>query len=394
MSEINAGPIDELFRAAVADGAYPGVVAVATDRDGIIYEGGFGGLQVGGDDVTVDTTFRIASMTKALTSTAIMQLVERGRLGLDDAVADHVPAFGELQVLEGWDGDVPRLRTPSRSATIRELLTHTAGCGYFFSNADLERWHDITGVPNVVAFDPAGLTAPLIADPGTMWEYGTNTDWAGRVVEEVSGQRLDAYLAEHVFTPLGMARTTFAPDDEQLAQTMTIHARTPDGGLVPTELEWPRDPEHIFGGQHAYSTAGDYARFTRAMLRGGELDGERILAEATVEQMFSPQIGEIALPEIIRSARPDLSNDIPAMPVPSTWGLGFQLVLADLPGMRRAGTGSWAGLANCYYWIDRAAGVSGIVLTQVLPFFDEPIVTASLQFEAAVYAQVGAAAAA
>lgn len=392
MSTIGETTIDALLDGAVEQGALQGVTAVAATRDAVVYEGGFGTLADGGPAVEPQTPVRIASMTKALTTVGLLQLIERGTARLDDPVASVIPAFGDLPVLEGFDAEgAPVLREPASQATIRQLLCHTAGHGYHFLNADLTRYHEVTGLPDALSAQREFLRAPLVNDPGTVWEYGINTDWAGQVVEALSGQTLDAYLQEHLFDPLAMSSTTFSPDVEYLERTMAIHQRLEDGSLVPNGIEWPEDPEVRCGGHAAFSTAGDYCRFMRALLRGGELDGQRILGAATVEEAFTDQLGGIALPEIIESANPLLSNDVPSAPFPQSWGLGFHLTLADLPGMRSHGTGDWAGLANCYFWIDRASGVCGAILTQVLPFFDERIVGTALQFEAAVYAQVGSA---
>jgi CubicO group peptidase (beta-lactamase class C family) len=382
--------IDELFANAVAAGAHIGGVAIAATADGVIHEAGFGTMTAGGEPVPADTPFRIASMTKALTTTAGLQLVEQGRVDLDAEVASIVPAFGELQVLDGFDGDEPRLRAPASRATVRQLLNHTAGCGYSFLNEKLLRYHEVTGVPNALAFSRSLLELPLVNDPGTQWEYGINTDWAGQVVEAVAGQPLDEYLAEHVFGPLGMEATTFRIDDDAAGRLMPLHSRMEDGSLVPNGVETPRDPEIASGGGGSYSTAADYCRFMRMLLHGGELDGARILEPQTAELMFTPALGDLKLPDVIRSTEPLLTNDIPAPPVPETWGLGLHVVLADLPGMRHAGTGDWAGLTNCYFWIDRTAGVCGAVFTQVLPFFDQGIVETALGFEAGVYTAVGA----
>jgi CubicO group peptidase (beta-lactamase class C family) len=366
------------------------VVAVAGDRDSVLYEGAFGRLSVdGGAPVGVDTVVALASMTKALASVAALQLIERGDLALEQPVADVLPAFAELQVLEGFDGDRPRLRPPASQASIRQLLTHTSGLGYSFANAELLRYHQLTGTPDVISGRLAMLEAPLVADPGTRWEYGTSTDWLGQVVEAVSGSDLASYCDEHIFQPLGMRDTSFRPSGEQASRRMALHSRMPGGRLVLSPLELP-EPEFASGGGGAYSTAPDYLRFMRALLRGGELDGERVLAPETVELAFSDHLAGAALPGPINSAVPELCNDIPSFPFPQGWGLGFHLVLKDVPGMRRAGTGDWAGLFNCFYWIDRATGVAGALLTQVLPFFDLRVVVASADFEHGVYAALGA----
>ncbi|MEA2210658.1 MAG: methyl acetate hydrolase [Solirubrobacteraceae bacterium] len=384
--------IDGLLERAVDDGVLPGVVAVAGDRAGVLYEGAFGVLSVQGDTaVRSDTMFWLASMTKALVSVGALQLIEQGELDLEQPVADILPEFGALQVLDGFDGSTPRLRAPKKQATIRHLLTHTAGAGYWFANGDILRYHQLTGVPDPASGKLASLfDVPLIADPGTRWEYGTNTDWLGRVVEGVSGQNLASFCAEHIFGPLAMPDTTFTANAEQSSRMMTVHSRIPDGGLMPSPLGVPADAEFFSAGAGASGTGLDYLRFMRAMLRGGELDGERVLRPETVELAFTDHLQGAPLPRVIRSAIPMLSNDVPAWPVSQGWGLGFRLVLEDIPAMRRAGTGDWAGLANCYFWIDRATGIGGAFLTQVLPFYDARIVETALGFEQSVYALLGA----
>ncbi|MGH2859626.1 MAG: serine hydrolase domain-containing protein, partial [Solirubrobacteraceae bacterium] len=239
----------------------------------------------------------------------------------------------------------------------------------------------------------AGLMMPLIADPGTAWNYGINTDWLGQVIEAVSGQDLASYLQEHVFGPLGMSQTTFAPTAEQRGRMMAIHARTADGGLALSEIEAPiADPEFWPAGHGAFGTAGDYGRFMAALLNDGVLDGVRILGADTVELMFSDHLDSIQLPELTKTAIPALTNDIPSMPFRQGWGLGLHLFCEDLPGMRHAGSGDWAGLLNCFFWIDRTAGVAVVFLTQVLPFFDAGIVQTAVAAEQAIYAGMGAAA--
>jgi CubicO group peptidase (beta-lactamase class C family) len=387
--------IDGLLQQAADGGTVPGVVAVAGDRDGTLYEGAFGHLGV--DDerpALIDTVFLIASMTKAIASMAALQLVEQGQMTLEQPVADILPAFDELQVLDGFNGDEPRLRPPTGKATIRNLLTHTSGLAYWFSNAELLRYHQVTGLPDPSTGSREMFKAPLIADPGTRWEYGTSVDWLGEVIHAVSGKDLNAYCQDHIFGPLGMKDSTFVPSEALIERLMAVHSRTPDGTLALSEFSMPMEPEFFSGGGGAASTGPDYLRFMRALLRGGELDGERVLRTETIELAFTDHLDGIALPEVMRSAVPELANDVPAMPFRQGFGLGLHLLFEDIPGMRHAGTGDWAGLFNCYYWIDRATGVAGAFLTQVLPFFDPPVVETALGFEAAVYAQVGAPAAA
>jgi methyl acetate hydrolase len=384
---IDSTAIDGLLADAASDGTFPGVIAVAGDRDGTLYEGAFGRLSVDGEEtVRADTMLAIASMTKAITSVAALQLIEQGRLALDQTVSSVLPAFGDLLVLEGFDGETPRLRAPSSQATIQQLLTHTSGLAYWFGEADLLRYHELLGIPDPISGRRSSLDGvPLCDDPGVAWKYGLSTDWLGQVIEAISGEDLNAYCKQHIFAPLGMTDTTFTPSESQRERMMALHARSPDGGLELSSIRLPRDPEFFSGGAGAYSTAGDYLRFTRALLRDGELDGERILRPETVELAFSDHLDGAPLPAVMRSALPELTNEVPSMPLRQGWGLGLHLMLEDLPGFRRAGTGDWAGLFNCYYWIDRATGVTGALFTQVLPFFDERIVLKMLGFAGAVF---------
>lgn len=376
--------IDGLLQGAVAGGTYHGVAAMVVDRDGVLYDGAFG-------DARPDTMYRNASMTKAVATTGALQLVEQGRLELDAPVASILPEFGELQVLDGFDDSGPVLRAPKTQPTIRQLMNHTAGVGYFFLNERLLRYCGETGTPSVLEGKLAALSAPLINDPGTMWEYGMNVDWLGLVMEKLTGQTLGEYLTEHVWGPLGMKDSTFTPSDEQRARLLPVMSRAADGSLQPTPLDLPAVSEWDAAGHGSYGTIGDYARFVRAWLCDGELDGERILAPETVSLALEDHLRGAPLPEVMRSTVPELSNDVPSLPVPQGWGLGFHLVTVDVPGMRSAGTGDWAGIFNTYYWIDRAAGVGAVIMTQILPFFDDRVIEALLGFEAAVYAQVGAA---
>jgi CubicO group peptidase (beta-lactamase class C family) len=313
--------------------------------------------------------------------------VERGLLRLDATVESILPEFGKLQVLDGFDGDRPLLRPPATKATVRQLMTHSAGLGYFFLNEKLLRYHNLTGEPNPLSGLKRSLFVPLVNDPGTAWEYGVNTDWLGLVVENLSGQSLSSYLQQHVYGPLGMNDSTFAPNAEQRSRLLRVMQRQVDGKLTPSPHDLPATSEWDAAGHGSYGTVQDYGRFVQAWLN----DGAGILEPSTVQMALQNQLGQIKLPELMKSAMPELSNDVPALPVPQSWGLGFHLMLADLPGMRSNGTGDWAGLFNSYYWIDRTRGIGGVLMTQLLPFFDMPVIETLMGFEMAVYEQVGAA---
>lgn len=372
--------IRALLDGAVANGAVHGIAALVVGRDGPLFHHAAG-------EADARTLFRNASMTKAVATTAALQLVEQGRLDLDATVESILPEFGRLQLLEGFDGDTPRLRPPASRATVRQLMTHTAGLGYFFTNDKLLRYLQLTGEPSPLSGEKRSLSAPMVNDPGTAWEYGVNTDWLGLVVEKLSGQSLSQVLQQQVYAPLGMADSSFAPSTEQRARLLRVMQRQADGTLAPSVYELPATSEWDAAGHGSYGTIQDYGRFVQAWLN----DGAGVLKPETARLALRSHIGSIQLPELIKSAVPDLSNDVPGLPFPQSWGLGFHLVLADIPGMRSSGTGDWAGVFNSYYWIDRARGVGGVLMTQLLPFFDLRVVETLIGFELAVYQQVGAA---
>ena len=372
--------IKTLLDGAVTKGAVHGMAALVVGRDGPLFHHAAG-------EANERTIFRNASMTKAVATTGALQLVERGRLSLDATVESILPEFGKLQLLEGFDGDRPRLRAPASKATVRQLMTHTAGLGYFFTNDKLLRYLALTGAPSPLSGEKRSLSVPMVNDPGTVWEYGVNTDWLGLIVEKLSGQSLSSYLQQHVYAPLGMKESTFAPTAEQRARLLRVVQRQADGKLLPSVHELPATPEWDAAGHGSYSTIQDYGRFVQAWLN----DGAGVLKPTTAQMALQNHIGAIKLPELMKSAMPELSNDVPSMPVPQGWGLGFHLTLIDVPGMRSQGTGDWAGVFNSYYWIDRSKGIGGVLMTQLLPFFDMPVIETLMGFEMAVYQQVGAA---
>ncbi len=382
--------LDRILQTATEAGAVPGVVAVVTDRDGLTYEGGFGERALGGGvAMTPDTVVWIASMTKAVTATAAMQQVERGRLELDAPAKEVIPYLGEVQVLEGFENSgEPQLRPPESDITLRQLLTHTAGFSYEIWNADIVRYQQATGTPMITTCEDAALTTPLLFDPGTSWDYGINIDWAGKLVEAVSGQKLGAYLAAEVFEPLGMASTGFEITEDMRARLAKIHQRG-DEGFEVLDLEIPQAPEFEMGGGGLYATLGDYARFLRMILNKGEGDHGRVLEPETVEMMSVNQMGDNRV-QSLKTAMPALSNDAEFFPgMPKTWGLSFMINTETAPTGRSAGSLAWAGLANSYYWIDPTKGIAGAYATQILPFVDVKSLPLFFEFETAVYDSLG-----
>jgi methyl acetate hydrolase len=371
--------LDAVLRAAVDRGSVPQVVAVAADSDGVVYDGAAGPVAVGRQEpVDGDSIFRIASMTKMVCTVAALQQRERGSLDIDAPVEAYCPAFGAVQVLEGFDGDQPRLRPPARRATVRQLLTHTAGLAYGFWNADLARWDAVAGAGDALA-------APMMTDPGTRFEYGLATDWLGVVVEAVSGQSLDECLAEHVLGPLGMTSTAFVVADDRRGRCVPVHVRDDAGNWVAGDIDWSRHPDRWAGGHGLYSTPRDYLRFQRMLLGGGTLSGTTILEPTSVREAFTNQIGDLRVPAVMRTTDPAWSCDVAAGPG-TTWSWGLRLDNNAGPGLRAAGSGGWMGIFNTQFWVDPHSGITGAVYTQCLPFCAPEVLALYGNVERALYA--------
>jgi CubicO group peptidase (beta-lactamase class C family) len=319
-----------------------------------------------------------------------MQLVEQGKLSLDAPVPAIDPGLAEPKVLTGFDpAGQPQFRPAKGPITLKHLLTHTAGFCYEQWNADLERCIAAIGMPQMSSGKLAALRMPLMFDPGERWEYGINIDWVGRLVEEASGQNLDAYFAEHITGPLGMKDTGFTISPEQRARQAVVHQRAADGPLTPQLFEVPIEREFLAGGGGLYSTAGDYLTFLQALLHGGSLDGVRILKPETVAQMGENQIGGLQA-GVLKANWPLLTNDVDFFPgAPVRWGLGYMLTLDPGPNGRSPGSLTWAGIFNTYYWLDPSKQVAGLIMTQILPFADPATLAVYGAFERGVYAAIG-----
>jgi methyl acetate hydrolase len=386
MSEFSQ--VDEVLGSAIDRGDVPGVVAMAGTRDGIVYQGAFGRRALSNEAaMSTDTVFWIASMTKAITSIAAMQLVEQGKLALDHQIADVLPELSAPQVFEGFDpSGGPRLRPAKRSITLRHLLTHTAGLVYEIWNAEMGRYMETKAIPGIISCQNAALSLPLVFDPGEKWDYGINIDWVGKAVERVSGQLLGDYFAEHLFGPIGMKDTAFKLTQERRARLASMHARGPDGTLASIEFEVPQEPEFQMGGGGLYGTASDYLAFERVFLNEGRADGRSVLKPETVRLIAANAIGDLNV-RLLKTAIPNLSNDAEFFPgMVKKWGLGFMVSTEPVPDGRSAGSLAWAGLGNTYFWIDLDRGVAGVILMQLLPFADPKALALLEQFEKAVYA--------
>jgi CubicO group peptidase (beta-lactamase class C family) len=376
--------IVDALRAPIESGHLLGVAATAWSASGLDFAGGFG-YAAEGVPMAPDTVIWIASMTKAVAAAAVMQQVERGRLTLDTPVSDHLEYFADVQVLEGVVDGASILRPPRGEVTVRHLLTHTSGLGYDWLHPELGQWRQsqVEGRLGTMAL----LEQPLVCDPGTEWHYGVGLDWAGRLVEVLTGERLDEYLRHEIFDPLGMSDTTFRHSAAPADRAAVVHVREGDG-FRPSPVQLDEDPEIHSGGGGLYSTVLDYRRFARMIAQDGELDGARVLDPSTVAAMADNHIGDLQV-HGFGSLVSAMNHDVVLLADQRTgWGLSFLRNTETTSEGRSPGSLFWAGLANTYYWIDRRKGVVGIFATQLLPFFD-PVATETLaNFEAAVYRAV------
>lgn len=365
----------------------PGAVAMIADRDGIRSAEVVGARSPDGPAMTADTVFQLASMTKAVTSVAAMQLVERGRLDLDAPIGALLPDLADAQVFDGLDdAGAARFRPARRPITLRHLLTHTSGLGYFFVQPAFAA---MRGGAAAEPYTRDSIRSHLLFDPGEDWAYGVSTDWVGLAVEAASGQRLDGYMAEHIFKPLGMADTAFDLTPSMAERLAPLQLRQPDGSLAPFPMNigGGTTGEFLSGGGGLNGTAGDYLRFLRMLLNGGSLDGATILRPETVAEMSRNQIGSLragrmtTTMEMLSKEVDWFSDQTPG------WGLGFLINPMAGPDGRSAGSLAWAGIANTFYWIDPAAGIAALLCLQFLPFADDGALAALSAFERSVYAR-------
>ena len=367
---------------AISDARLPGAACLIVDRDTVRYSRSFGfAYALAEAPMKPDTICQIASMTKALVSVAAMQLVEQGQIELDAPIGNVLPELADPQVLAGFAADgAPILRPSVRPITLRHLLTHTSGLGYAFVQPEILRYYQAVGIP--APGSKAGISMPLLFDPGEDWAYGVSTDWVGLAIEAAVGTDLQSYLETHVFAPLGLKNTAFRGALPEGAAK--VHMRGPEGGFALNPL-YLGEGEFHSGGGGLTSTAEDYARFLQMMLRGGELDGNRLLKAEAIAEMSRNQVGEIRAGHMT-TAMPEFAAPFDTFPDQHTgWGLGFLINPEPVPGGRSAGSLCWAGIFNSYYWIDPAAGVAGVFMSQLAPFGDPGALAAFGELEKLAY---------
>ena len=380
--------LDEALSAPVERGDIPMAVGGITTANEAIYTGAFGVRDISGENaVSEDSVFNIASMTKAITATAAMQLVEQGKLDLDSPISKWLPFAERLMVLDSFDEDgKPVLREPKSQVSLRQLMTHTSGHGYTTWNEKLHRYAEATGgLPALDYEDEETWLRPLVFDPGEGWAYGEAIDWIGFLVKEVSGQPLEEYVKEHITGPLGMNDTGWTLTPEMEERRVTSHERKDDGSLAPTDWVADQNPARDYGGGGMYSTVPDYMKFIRMILNDGTVDGTQILKAETVAEMAKNQMGENRV-SMLMTYDPSRSADAEFFPgLEKTWGLSFMINEEVAPTGRPAGSLAWAGLRNTFFWIDLENDIGGVYMSQLLPFVDEKVLQAFHDFESAYY---------
>lgn len=376
--------LDQVISDTVLKQDAPFVVAMVGGRDGVLWSGAAGESQTG-HAATIDTIFRIFSMSKAVGSTAAMILMDRGQLSADASVESILPEFAEIQLLDGFDTQNPVLRAPRNKATVRHLATHTSGLAYEFWNPAMARYMQASGAPTILSGLLDSMKYPLQFEPGTQWDYGIGVDWLGRVVEKVDGRRIDQFCREEIFEPLGMTDTAFELLPHMASRLAKVSIRGQEGQFGDFDLAPPSQPEFYGMGHALYSSAPDYLKFLRMYLGRGSLNGRRILSASCVDTMLENQIGSVPVICLNTVAAP-ITADVEFFPGrKKSHSMAFMRFEEDIPDMRRAGSQGWAGVLNSHYWIDPASDVAAIWMTQSLPFFEPRFMAAYERFEQATY---------
>jgi methyl acetate hydrolase len=376
--------LDATIRESMTRRKIPAVVAMVATPDKVTYTGAFGKRDsASGIDVKPDSIFAIASMTKAITTTAAMQLVEQGKVKLHEPVSKYLPELAKLDVLEGFDSTgKPKLRPAAKPVTLHHLLTHTSGFAYDTWNESMMKYNALNGGPSGATVAP--LT-PLIFEPGTRWQYGTSLDWTGKFVEAVSGLTLEQYFQRNILQPLGMKDTTFIFPADKLDRLVSSYRRQPDGSLKEDSRTLPAPPKAYNGGGGLFSTAPDYILFMQMILHHGKGPQGQILQPKTVAMMTTNQIGDISAGKL-KTFRPTISSNVDFHPgVTDGFTYGFLINKTGYQGGRSAGSLAWAGVENTFYWIDPKRAMCAVVMMQFFPFVDSQAVGLLSDFEKAVY---------
>jgi CubicO group peptidase (beta-lactamase class C family) len=378
--------IDETLRSGIAQRKIPAAAGMAATGSKILYQGAFGTRDSSGAALAEDSIFAIASMTKAITTVAAMQLVEQGKLQLDGPVSKQLPQLANLNVLTGFDpAGKPLLQPAKTPVTLKHLLTHTSGFCYDIWDGDMFRY-----TSRMNGQKATGEIGPLMFEPGARWQYGQGIDWAGRLVESVSGMNLEDYFQAKILGPLEMPDTSFLLPAAKFNRLVSTYRREDDGSLKELPRALPAPPKTFNGGGGLYSTTADYVRFMQMILgRGRGINRARILEPKTVESMEINQIGNLTAGKM-KSFRPSTSSDVDMQPGSTEkWGLGFLINTTAYTGGRSAGSLAWAGIDNTFFWIDPKRSLSAVLMMQFLPFVDKEAIGLLGDFERAVYSAQG-----
>jgi methyl acetate hydrolase len=388
---LGAAGIGDTLRDGLERRKIPAAAAMVATLEKTVYAGALGKRDATSSvEVKTDSIFRIASMTKAITTTAAMQLVEQGKLHLDRPVAEHLPELSKLDVLEGFDAaGKPILRPSRKPIALKHLMTHTSGFVYANWDPVLTRYNEVMKIANAPG-TVAPLT-PLRFEPGTRWHYGTGIDWTGKLVETASGLTLEQYFQRNILQPLGMKDTSFLLPEEKFARLVSTYRRQGDGSLKEEARTLPAPPKVFNGGGGLYSTVEDYTRFIQMILRKGRSAGrEQVLSPKSVEMMSTNQIGSVNVEKLI-STDHNTSEDVDLHPgAMDKYTYGFLFNPAAYPGGRSAGSLAWAGIENTFYWIDPRRGVCAVLMMQYFPFVDKEAVGLLSAFERSVYSNLEA----
>jgi CubicO group peptidase (beta-lactamase class C family) len=372
--------IDTLIQQAVQQGVAPGVVAIVVSKDSVLYHNAFGLQDVAGKkSMQKESIFRIASMTKPVTSTAIMMLVEQGKLRLDDPVAKFLPEFAGREAINQFNATDGMFTTRKAKSEIliRHLLSNTSGLAYGFSNSTTNQLQQKTGK------QPEEL--PLLYDPGTQWTYSGSTKVLGRVVEKLSGVTLDRFFADNFFRNLGMTDTFYTVPPDKVPRVVTTHRR--DGSRLVEAPNPAAITSPVAGDGGLSSTALDYSRFLQLFLNEGKAGGKVLLRKSSIEAMTTNQIGNVVV-NTQPAALPNLTRPFPVAPAAGRdkFGFGFELTASNKenPNLRSPGSYTWAGIYNTHFWVDPKRKIGAVLMIQLLPFYDDAAMKLYQDFEAAI----------
>jgi len=347
-------------------------------KDRVLYEGAFGLMDVARKKpMSKDAIFRIASMTKPVTSAAVMMLVEQKKLSLDDAVSKYIPSFKDREVVAAFnaaDGGFTT-RKAGREVLIRHLLANTSGLAYTFSNETANRLQQKMNRP--------AEELPLLYEPGTQWSYGGSTRVLGQVIEKVAGTSLDRFLQERIFNPLELQDTFYAVPADKAARVATVHRR--QNGKITETPNPERIQSPVAGDGGLHSTASDYIRFLQMFLNEGKSGKSTLLSKASVQAMTKNQIGDVIV-QTQPSTNPALSLPFPIGAGRDKFGFGFQITSSNRENrnLRAPGSYTWAGIYNTHFWVDPERQIAAVIMMQVLPFYDEQCMKLYQDFEAAI----------